>query len=67
MKFKLNPFPKLSIDQIHVTTLLLALIVVGAALGADYQDLWPKEESVGQLGKQDERTGSLEERSREEK
>jgi H+/Cl- antiporter ClcA len=47
MKFKFNPLPKLNVEQMIIILLLLTLIVVGAALGADYQDLWPKEEASG--------------------
>jgi hypothetical protein len=47
-------FPSLTIDQKIIAIILLTLIVVGAALGADYQALWLRDKdwwcSLGRRG-----------------
>jgi hypothetical protein len=56
-------FPSLTIDQKIIAIILLTLIVVGAALGADYQALWPREKDlVVQPGKEGGATGVFDRR-----
>jgi hypothetical protein len=55
--------PTLNIDQKIIAIILLTLIVVGAALGADYQALWPREKDlVAQPGKEGGATGVFDRR-----
>jgi hypothetical protein len=56
-------FPSLTIDQKIIAIIILTLVAVGAAFGADYRALWPKERDlVVQPGKEGVATGVFERR-----